>query len=149
MNLKLELHSQCNGILNSRLELIQNTIADIQKSLETETKSTAGDKHETGRAMLQIEREKAGQQLAELQKQFEISNKINPEQSQNSVALGSVVFTSKSNYFLGLSLGELSCENHTFYAISMATPMAKLLLSKAKGDSVVFRGETITITKVL
>lgn len=149
MNLKSELHSQCNGILNSRLELIKNTIADIQKSLETETKSTAGDKHETGRAMLQIEREKAGQQLAELQKQFEILNKINPEHNQNSVALGSVVLTSKSNYFLGLSLGELSFDGKTFYAISMATPMAKLLLSKAKGDSVVFRGETITITKVL
>ena len=149
MSLKLDLYNKCYGILNSRLALIQSTIADIQKSLETETKSSVGDKHETGRAMLQIEREKAGQQLAEIQKQFELLNKIKPDVEQSTVALGSLVFTSKSNYFLGISAGELISGNDTFFAISMATPMARLLVSKSEGATVIFKGEEITITKIL
>ncbi|WP_299519757.1 3-oxoacyl-ACP synthase [Winogradskyella sp.] len=149
MTLKLSLYNQCLDILNSRLEVIQNAINDIQNALETETKSSVGDKHETGRAMLQIEREKTGQQLAEIQKQLELLNKINPELKQNSIALGSLVFTSKSNYFLGVSVGELKVGNETFYAISMATPMAKVLVSKSIGDILMFRGQEITITKIL
>jgi transcription elongation GreA/GreB family factor len=149
MNLKLELYSQCYNILNSRLELIQSTITDIQRALETETKSSAGDKHQTGRAMLQIEREKTGQQLAEIQRQFEILNKIKPEVRQNTIALGSIVFTSKFNYFLSVSIGELKSKESSFYAISLATPMAKLLVSKLEGETIMFRGELITITKIL
>ena len=79
MYLKEKLHKQCQDALNQRLEVIKSTISDIQNSLQSETKSTAGDKHETGRAMLQLEREKAGNQLAELQKQIGILHKINPE----------------------------------------------------------------------
>ena len=61
-NLKIKeaLHASCVGFVEDRLETIQKTIQDIQMSLTSETKSSAGDKHETGRAMLQLEREKAG-----------------------------------------------------------------------------------------
>ncbi|WP_422106564.1 3-oxoacyl-ACP synthase [Winogradskyella sp.] len=149
MHLKLNLYNQCCDMLNARLEVIEKTISDIQNALETETKSTAGDKHETGRAMLQIEREKAGRQLAEIQKQQELLNRIDPETELNTVALGSIVFTSTSHYFLGLSLGELKAGTDTFYAISMATPIAKLLVSKSVGDTVIFREQQMTITKIL
>ncbi len=149
MTLKQSLYNQCRDILESRLAVVQKAIDDIKNALETETKSSAGDKHETGRAMLQIEREKAGQQLAEIQKQFQLLNQINPEIEQNSVALGSIVFTSKSNYFLGVSVGELKFGADKFYAISMATPMAKALISRATGETVSFREEQITITKIL
>ncbi|WP_299362963.1 3-oxoacyl-ACP synthase [Winogradskyella sp.] len=149
MSLKLSLYNQCRDILNSRLEVLQISITDIQKSLETETKSSAGDKHETGRAMLQLEREKAGQQLADIKKQFELLNKINPEIEKNTVALGSIVFTSKSNYFLGVSVGELKVGTDKFYAISMVTPMARVLVSKSVGETATFRKEQITITKIL
>ena len=67
-NLKQDLYMQCQVFVGTRLRAIQKTIAEIQESLTSETKSSAGDKHETGRAMLQLEREKAGHQLAEIQK---------------------------------------------------------------------------------
>ena len=76
MILKQNLYNQCQEFIDNRFETIQNTIKDIQKSLLSETKSSAGDKHETGRAMLQLEREKAGQQLAEIQKIKEILLKL-------------------------------------------------------------------------
>ena len=51
--------------VNNRLQTVQDTLFHSnQKALQSETKSSAGDKHETGRAMLQLEMEKAGQQLS-------------------------------------------------------------------------------------
>jgi len=149
MHLKEKLHKQCQDALNQRLEAIKSTISDIQNSLQSETKSTAGDKHETGRAMHQLEREKAGNQLAEIQKQIEILHKINPEMSYSKVALGSLVKTTVSNYFIGVSVGEITIENETFYAISLSTPIGKLLVSKGVGDNIQFRMQKFTITDIL
>ncbi len=76
---KLTLYKLCFDFIENKRHTIQQTIAEIQQSLTSETKSSAGDKHETGRAMLQLEREKAGQQLAEIQKLQEHLSKVNPK----------------------------------------------------------------------
>jgi len=149
MNLKQHLYNHCQAELNKRLNIIKATISDIQSSLQSETKSTAGDKHETGRAMLQLEREKVGNQLAELQKQIEVLQKINPEVTHDKVALGSIVKTSGSNYFIGVSVGELKVESDSFYGISAMTPIGKLLISKTIGDTIQFREQQFTITEIL
>ncbi len=149
MTVKEQLHQHCEAFLNKRLEVIQNTISDIEKALTSETKSTAGDKHETGRAMLQLEREKAGQQLAELQKQFLVLNKINTSQNHNTIALGSIVYTTQSNYFISTSVGEVIYDDDTFFAISLGSPIARLLVGKAINETFQFRDKEITITKII
>ena len=65
---KEQLYNLCVTFINNRLLAVKTTLEEIQESLLSETKSSAGDKHETGRAMLQLEREKTGQQLSEIQK---------------------------------------------------------------------------------
>ena len=121
----------------------------IQKALLTETKSSAGDKHETGRAMLQLEREKAGMQLAEIQKAKEILSRIDINKTSNAICLGSIIYTSGANYYLAISAGEIKLKSEIFYAISTSTPIGKLLLSKQPGDSIVFRNQNIKIEKIL
>ena len=98
MNIKQNLYNQCLEFVENRFQTIQNTIKEIQESLTTETKSSAGDKHETGRAMLQLEREKAGNQLAEIQKVKESLSKIDFKKTSKKIGLGSLVYTSKANY---------------------------------------------------
>lgn len=149
MTIKQKLYKHCEDFLNQRLETIQNTISEIQISLLSETKSSAGDKHETGRAMLQLEREKAGKQLAEIKKVKEVLCKINIEKTSHFINLGSLVYTTKLNYFIAISAGEIQCDNSTFYAISPSTPIAKLLLSKNRGETIHFRGESFTILEIM
>ena len=149
MNLKEELYKHCEAFISNRLDIIQRTIAEIQESLTTETKSTAGDKHETGRAMLQLEREKAGKQLAEALKTKEILSKINISKSSEVVSSGSLVYTSNLNYFIAISAGELRVGNETYYGISPSTPIGQLLLGKKVNDNVKFRHQNFTISKVL
>lgn len=149
LKIKESLYLQCLDFVDNRYNIIQNTINEIQESLTSETKSSAGDKHETGRAMLQLEREKAGNQLAEIQKVKENISKINISKSSELVGLGSVVFTNKSNYFLAISAGELKVDSNLFYAISPNTPIGQLLFGKKVGDEVVFKDTKFTITEFI
>lgn len=99
--------------------------------------------------MLQLEREKAGHQLAEIEKTKQILSKINTESTYKNIGLGSVVYTTTSNYFISISAGELKVEDDTFYAISANTPIGQLLLGKSVGDVINFRNLEFKITKVL
>jgi sortase (surface protein transpeptidase) len=56
--LKTRLHSLCVSYVGQRIETAQRAIAIAQASANEETKSSAGDKYETGRAMAQLEIEK-------------------------------------------------------------------------------------------
>ncbi|MFD0990466.1 3-oxoacyl-ACP synthase [Mariniflexile jejuense] len=147
MNIKECLYSQCVDFVENRFQAIQNTIKEIQESLTSETKSSAGDKHETGRAMLQLEREKAGNQLAEIQKIQAQLSKISLANTSEVIGLGSAVYTNKSNYFIAISAGELKIENDIFYAISSNTPIGQLLIGKTVGDEVIFREQKFKIEK--
>ncbi len=149
LKLKKTLYDHCSSFIEIRLQTIQNTISDIQKSLTSETKSSAGDKHETGRAMLQLEREKAGSQLAEIQKMILSFSKIDVSKTSEIIGLGSLVITTQNNYFMAISAGELRFENDTYYAISPNTPIGQLLLGKKIGEEVVFKEQRFKIEKVL
>lgn len=147
--IKTELYRLCLVFVEDRFQTIQKTINGIQVSLTSETKSSAGDKHETGRAMLQLEREKAGNQLAEVQKVKVALSKIDITKVSSHIGLGSLVYTSQANYFISISVGALKVDNMSFYAISPSTPIGKLLIGKTVGKQIEFRNENFNIIKVI
>lgn len=149
LKIKEELFNQCVAFVNNRFQTIQKTIKEIQESLTSETKSSAGDKHETGRAMLQLEREKAGNQLAEIVKVKEALSKIDTSKTSKIIGLGSVVYTTKANYFVAISAGKLEVDTDSFYAISPNTPIGQLLIGKTVEDAIVFRERSFEIIDVL
>jgi transcription elongation GreA/GreB family factor len=149
MSLKEILYSLCFDLVNERETSIQANFSSIQEAMLSETKSSAGDKHETGRAMLQLDREKLGNQLMEIQKVKETLFKVKTDVVSQQGCLGSIVYTSKANYFISVSVGELSVNNEKFYAIASNTPIGKLLLGKKVGDVSTFRDQSFVIEKVL
>lgn len=148
-NLKNLLKQQCQDYINERLLRIKKTIADIQESLNSETKSTAGDKHETGRAMLQLEREKAGAQLAEVEKLQAALNKVETSKNYDTVGLGSVVKCNTANYYISVSAGVVTYNSENFFAIAPNTPIGKLILGKKENDTIHFNGREIVIEHIL
>jgi len=145
---KQQLYDFCQTFIEARISRIRNTIKDIQESLNSETKSSAGDKHETGRAMLQLEREKMGQQLAEAEKIKMVLAKVGLENKSRTVGLGSWVKTSKADYFLSISAGEYKDNSTSIFCISTGTPIGRLLLGKSERDTIIFNQEEIKIIKV-
>jgi transcription elongation GreA/GreB family factor len=149
MNIKEQLYKFCQEYVNSRTLVIQNSVKTIQESLVSESKSSAGDKHETGRAMLQLEREKLGQQLIEAEKMAIILSRISISFKARAIVLGSLVRTSKEDYFLAVSAGVYEDTSGTICCISRGTPIGKLLLGKSIGDVVDFNGDKIRISEIL
>jgi transcription elongation GreA/GreB family factor len=149
LELKQQLYMLCQDFVENRSETVQNTINEIQESLTSETKSSAGDKHETGRAMLQLEREKAGHQLAEIEKLTESLSKIDVTLSSKTVRLGSIVYTTQLNYFIAISAGQIEVDGTKFFAISPNTPVGLILIGKSIGDEGVFKTQIIKILNVV
>jgi len=147
-SLKKELYKACLDFVEQRAATVNEIMASNQKSLESETKSSAGDKHETGRAMLQLEMEKASQQLESITHMKEILRKLNINDHPNSAKLGSLIFTSSGNYFLSIGLGAVKIGSDQIYVISSTSPIGALLTGKKKGESVYFNGRTILIEEI-
>jgi len=139
VNLKEQLLLECKAFLSKRRLVIENLISEIEISLQSETKSSAGDKHETGRAMLQLEREKLGKQLAENDILKEVISKIDITKSNSLVGLGSIVYTTEASYFIAIGLGEVVIDNQKFYIVSTKAPISQALLGKRIGDNIIFR----------
>ncbi len=147
--LKNKLLEACSLFVDRRHLTIATIIKSSNKALQAETKSSAGDKHETGRAMLQLEIEKASQQLFSIQKMTEILNKINYHIKTDKAKLGSLIITNTGNYFLAISAGVLNVDIEQFFAVSTSSPIGTLLLGKSKGDTFLFNGKEIEIIEVL
>ena len=149
LKIKEALFEQCEVFVNKRLYNIENVISSNQKALQSETKSSAGDKHETGRAMLQLEMEKAGQQLSGIAKMKIVLSKIDISKTSKNACLGSLIVTDKARYFLSLSAGQLVVEDKRYFAISVSSPIGKLLLGKQEKEVISFNGKTIIINKIV
>lgn len=146
--LKQAAYDHCKQLLNERIAKIQAQIKDLESALASETKSSAGDKHETGRAMVQLEREKMGQQWALAEQERERLAKVNMDHGGTLVGPGALVLTEDQGFFIAVSAGELRHGGKTIYCISPLAPLAQALLGKGVGDSVHFNGKTYTITAV-
>ena len=145
---KKEVYNACVAFVKKREETVLQTIGSNQKALTSETKSSAGDKHETGRAMLQLEMEKASQQLEGIYTMKKALAKIKLDDVSNVIKLGSLIVTNEMSYFLAISAGEISIENEKYYAVSPSSPIGKLLLGKCIGDALIFNGKAIKIRAV-
>jgi transcription elongation GreA/GreB family factor len=149
MSLKQTLYKQCLAYVLQREQTVNDIISSNKKALLSETKSSAGDKHETGRAMLQLEMEKASQQIAVVQQMKETLAKINLTKEVGKASLGSVIKTNNTNYFLSISAGQLTPDNSNYFAISVSSPIGRLLLGKQKNDEFVFNGKTVKIIEII
>ena len=149
MNIKTELLETCKKFVENRFKTVQEILLSFQNDLQSETKSSAGDKHETGRAMLQLEMEKTSQQLIGIKQMISILDKIDISKKSKKIHLGSIVFTEKDSYFLSISAGKIILNNEVFYAISTSSPIGKLLLGKQENEQFSFNGNTLKIQKIV
>lgn len=138
LNIKQQLLNACTHFVENKHTTISKSIASNKNDLFSETKSSAGDKHETGRAMIQLEMEKAGQQLAEVNLMQEVLNKITIENTSEVICLGSLVKTTKGTYFLAISVGKVVVEQQDYFVVSAQSPIGKQLLGKTVGAVIPF-----------
>ena len=122
-------------VLSQRLHSLKQVQADLKESSSNETKSTAGDKHETALAMLQIEQANLGAQLQDVQEKKAALEKINPLLTSPVIAPGSLVKTDKGYLFISIALGKATINGHAVIALSPQSPLGQKLLGLHVGDA--------------
>jgi transcription elongation GreA/GreB family factor len=124
---------------------------DLLESLKQETKSTAGDKYETSRAMLHLEQENIAAQLSVLLRQKAIleSILINKDSKTGKVQLGNLIKTNKGIIFIAAALGKALIENQAVFAISPESPLGKLLMEQHVGKTISIQSANYIIEAIL
>ena len=120
----------------------------IQESIDSETQSTAGDKHDTSRELMQQERNKAAQNLQNQISMDSLVLKLKRITFSCEVRFGSLVLTSVGWFFIGLPLGRIKFEDKDILCISANAPAAKLLESQRVGASIKMNGKNIEILSI-
>jgi len=147
--LKSLLLKQCSQFVTIRQDRILKTIADIEDSLKEESKSTSGDKHHTGRAMLQIEREQVGKQLKEIEKVNNQLQKVDISSTSEVIRLGSIAQTNQASFFISISVGKLEINKTVYLGLAPNSPIGLCLLGKKEGEQFNFNGIVYKIIDVL
>ncbi|MEQ8423292.1 MAG: 3-oxoacyl-ACP synthase [Cyclobacteriaceae bacterium] len=135
---KQQLYAFCCQWVDKKIDLAVASIKSAQDSANEETKSSAGDKYETGRAMAQLEIEKNSIQLAEANKLKKSLSEFNEDTSADFVRLGSLVKTDKGWFYLSLSAGSTKIEETSYICLSPASPLGSAMMGLKKGGSFSF-----------
>ena len=136
MHIKQQIHAHYTDTMNSKILMLQQNLADLKESGSNETKSTAGDKHETALAMLQIEQGNIRAQLNDAMEQRSALIIINPDIITKKVLPGSYVKTNKGNFYISVALGKLIIDGETVMAISPQSPLGAKLMGCCVHDTV-------------
>ena len=115
--------------------MLQKVLNDLKESGANETKSTAGDKHETALAMLQIEQANTRGQIQEVLLQKAALEKIDSTVSAQMIVNGSLIKTNRGYFFMSTALGKAMVENITVMALSPQSPLGQKLMGLKAGDT--------------
>lgn len=138
----------CKALVDEKITITKNEMEAAQASANEETKSSAGDKYETGRAMSQNERDLLARQLSELINTQKLILSINPDHKSEKVELGAVVKTANGYFFISASLGAISVGKQSLMAISAISPIAQAMLDKTEGENFDWMGKKIEIESI-
>ena len=143
------LYNKCMDYVLQRITRAKTAMDEAQNAANAESKSSAGDKFETGRAMMQLERDKNAKQLQEAILLKNTLEQVQIHQASPTVKVGSLVSTTQGNYFLAISLGKVDHEEKRYYAISAQSPIGQVLIGQPIGATVHFNNRAFTIEAIL
>ena len=136
-------------IVSQRIVSLKDSIAQAHSSANEETKSSAGDKYETGRAMAQLEIEKMTVQLSEAEQQKGRLDEINLSSVSSDVRRGTLVTTNQGNFYIAIAVGPVTIDNEKYFVISPQSPIAKAMIGRRQSDVVTFNSKEYLINAVL
>lgn len=137
------------GLIREKINRVKGILEELSVSINNEGKSSAGDKHETGIAMLHLEVEKNSQVLASLLEEERLVNSLLIDKPFHSVAKGALLKAGGKYYFVGLGLGIQEINGTKVILVSESSPLGKLMSGKKQGDSFRFNQTDVLIEEVL
>lgn len=152
IGIKNVLYNFCKESIKDRIRVSEANLARLRADLGSETKSSAGDKFETGRAMLQQEMKNNEEQLdsasTELNFLHQIVSKHAFKNSSEEIDVGSLVETKSHNYFICSGIGKVEVDGRRYYACSPHSPISLAMIGKKQGESFQINGKKFQIIAI-
>jgi hypothetical protein len=145
---KVLILDHLKSIIQQKIEAAQKDVAITIEARNSDTKSSAGDKHETSRAMIQIELENIQKQLNNNLNLRQELERINVDRTFKQVENGCLVQTDLGNYFITIGLGKVELQQQTYFVISLDSPIGLKLKDKKVGDEISFQDRIIRIEAI-
>lgn len=135
-NVKRDLVALISDELNKRLDDVALAYNDALESRNSDDKSSAGDKYETGREMAQQEMNNLALRMNEIKIMISELKRLPVSKTFINVDVGSLVQTDTGLYFIGIAMGKLVYKGGIVYAISSKSPLGHFLMGKTVGDEI-------------
>lgn len=132
--------------ISEKIKTFENLIAETRAS-SNDTKSSMGDKYETGREMLQQEINNIQRQLNETLNQQNFLKKLNTEVC-TKVQNGALVKTDKGFFYISVSAGEIVFEGKKIMTISSESPLAKAMFGKKIAEKFIINNVNQVIEEI-
>ena len=147
-SLKQKLLVSCIEYVEARISSSTVAMQDAQNAANDESKSSAGDKYETGRAMMQIERDQAAVQLAEAMKLKRILDQINVNEHNSVISLGSIVIANSFRAFIAVGPPKLNIDGNLYFIITPLSPLGKVLIGLKTGAEFTFNNKQNVVVEI-
>ncbi|MBK9288414.1 MAG: 3-oxoacyl-ACP synthase [Flavobacteriales bacterium] len=141
-------HAHCLAVVKERIVDLEANILDTQRSSQSDTKSSAGDKHETGRAMAQLEVEKQQVSLGNLIAMRDVLARLDPTLPHKRVHEGALVRTDRGLFYIAVGLGRLVVDGQEVLVMSPQAPLAEALQRTPIGGTARFNGVAHVVVDV-
>lgn len=148
-NIKSDLYQLCVKFIETRIQTAEFALKQAREASNDDTKSSAGDKFETSREMMQQDIDRNKRLLIDAEENQRLLHSIKDAPFSESARNGSLVYTNNGNFYLSISAGQLQLDKELFFAISAVSPIGKLLLGKQKDDKFDFNGKKYQINEVV
>ena len=142
---KSQIQANLRSILENTLEEARREYILAKESRDSDTKSSAGDKFETGREMMQREMDKLSALVDNTLNSIAKLDRIADLPASVVISEGSLVETDQETYFISIGYGKLD----SIYAISIESPLGLELKGKRVEDRIEMRGRHITIKSIV
>ena len=135
------------SVLRSNTILLENELKSIIKEKNSITKSSAGDKHETSRALMQSEFDKINNNYQSQLNQLKVIESLDIS-DKSRIGLGSLIETDSSILFIGIGLGIHQIDNRKVLIVSKASPIGKQIDGKEEGDYILLNNNKEKIIRI-
>ncbi|PZX60218.1 hypothetical protein LV84_00489 [Algoriphagus ratkowskyi] len=136
--------------VKEKINLLKAERKAINDGILEDTKSSAGDKFETGRETMSRDLMTVENQLKQANFEFDELCRFQAiKQPSATIQEGSLVKLGADTYLISISLGQITVDGEKLFMLSKNSPLGEILVGNKKNDQVEFRGKSILITELL
>lgn len=147
INLKKSLVEYCKNRLELKLKELTVIYQSLIDSIQTDSKSSAGDKHETFKSMMHIEQEKMQTHIKMINQQINTLNQLKIEK-KNRIENGTLIITDTKIFFIAASLGLVNISDQAYFIVSLDSPIIQFMKKQSINTAFTFQSSNYKIIDI-